>query len=83
MRACIARARMTRLIVADRDTSVHDLVTFVNGYLLKHGYATVTLYPPNMKYATHLTALEREAKANGRGLWSHTKERVLTGTPPR
>ena len=56
--------------------------TLVNAYLVKHGFAKVTLYPPNMRYAAHLVVMEREAKENQRGMWAGTRNRVLTGSAP-
>ena len=57
--------------------------TLINGHLVKNGFATVTLYPPNMKYATYLKALESEAKQNGRGLWAVGSKGELTGNRSR
>ena len=44
--------------------------TLVNAELVKHGYARVATYPPNVKYQDLFLKLEREAKENNRGLWN-------------
>jgi len=43
--------------------------TFVNGELVRQGYAQAITYPPDVKYQKLLRALEREARNAGRGLW--------------
>mgnify|MGYP003862682391 CR=1 FL=1 len=43
---------------------------FVNAELVKEGYARVFTYPPDVKYAQLFVNLEREARANNRGLWA-------------
>ena len=43
--------------------------TFVNGELVRQGYAQANTYPPDVKYQKRLRALEREARSAGRGLW--------------
>ena len=43
--------------------------TFLNAHLVKEGYATVATYPPNVKYADLFVKLEKEARAQGKGLW--------------
>ena len=43
--------------------------TLVNAELVKHGYARVATYPPNVKYQALFLKLEREARENKRGLW--------------
>ncbi len=47
---------------------------FVNAYLVQHGYAQASTYPPDVKYQEQFTELQREAREAGRGLW----EPVLT-----
>ena len=58
---------------------------FVNGWLVKEGYAKVSTYPPNVKYQDLLLILERKAREEGRGLWA--KETSSKGTnasnPPK
>ena len=43
--------------------------TFLNAELLKQGYATISTYPPNIKYVEEFARLQREAQENNRGLW--------------
>lgn len=42
---------------------------FVNAELVKQGYANVYTYPPDVKHSELFVKLEREARANNRGLW--------------
>jgi micrococcal nuclease len=42
----------------------------INKELLRLGYAKVATYPPDVKYVTVFLNAEREARDNGRGLWS-------------
>lgn len=44
--------------------------TMVNAILVAEGYAQVATYPPDVKYADRFLELQREARAEGRGLWS-------------
>jgi len=41
----------------------------VNEILLEEGYATVSTYPPDVKYQSKFQKLEQEARAQGLGLW--------------
>jgi micrococcal nuclease len=50
--------------------------TFVNAELVKHGYARVATYPPNVKHQDLFLTLEREARENNRGLWDEEKRRL-------
>jgi micrococcal nuclease len=43
--------------------------TFVNGELVRQGYAQAITYQPDVKYQKLLRTLEREARSAGRGLW--------------
>jgi len=43
--------------------------TFVNEVLVKEGYATAFPYPPDVKYREVFRAVERTARASGRGMW--------------
>jgi len=43
---------------------------FVNAYLVQEGYAQVSTYPPDVKYADYFLELQQEARDNGKGLWS-------------
>lgn len=42
---------------------------FVNGELVRLGYAWAISYPPDTKYQERLAQLEEEARGAGRGLW--------------
>jgi micrococcal nuclease len=43
---------------------------FVNAELVRRGYATVLTVPPNVRHAARFRALQRAARADGRGLWA-------------
>jgi micrococcal nuclease len=43
---------------------------FVNAYLVQEGYAQISTYPPDVKYADYFLELQQEAKENNKGLWS-------------
>jgi micrococcal nuclease len=40
-----------------------------NRALVAEGYATVTTYPPNVRYVDEFTEAQREARRAGLGLW--------------
>jgi len=42
----------------------------VNAELVRLGFAYVSTYPPDVKYQKRFLKLQREARENGRGLWS-------------
>ena len=42
---------------------------FVNGELVRLGYARAAAYPPDTRYQWQLSQLEKEAKAAKRGIW--------------
>ena len=42
---------------------------FVNGELVRLGYAEAVAYPPDTRYQWQLEQLEKEAKAAKRGIW--------------
>ena len=44
--------------------------TFMNAALVESGYARTMTIRPNIRHAGELQALERQARAKGRGLWS-------------
>lgn len=48
---------------------VHRGETFVNAELVRQGYATVATFPPNVRHVDELVRLQREARADERGLW--------------
>jgi micrococcal nuclease len=41
-----------------------------NARLVLNGYANAYTYPPNIRHASFFVDLERQARNNGRGLWS-------------
>lgn len=43
--------------------------TFVNAWLVEHGYAQVMTVPPNVKYEELFLKLQQKARAASRGLW--------------
>ncbi len=43
--------------------------TFVNAWLVQHGYAVVMTIPPNVKHQELFLRLQLEAREEGRGLW--------------
>ena len=43
--------------------------TFVNAWLVEHGFAQVMTVPPNVKYQEIFLKLQREARGAARGLW--------------
>jgi micrococcal nuclease len=43
--------------------------TFVNAWLVEHGYTQVITVPPNVKHQGLFLKLQREAREAGRGLW--------------
>jgi len=43
--------------------------TFVNAWLVEHGFAQVMTVPTNVKYQDLFLRLQRESRAAGRGLW--------------
>jgi micrococcal nuclease len=53
--------RLLRYVYADG--------VFVNGELVRLGYAEAVPYPPDTRYQWQLEQLEKEAKAAKRGLW--------------
>jgi micrococcal nuclease len=61
------RDRYGRLLAYVRraDDGLH-----VNAELVRRGYAQVMTVPPNVRHAERFLALQREARARGRGLWS-------------
>ncbi len=47
--------------------------TFVNAWLVEHGYAQVMTVPPNVKHQDLFLRLQREAREARRGLWTKGK----------
>lgn len=54
--------RMLRYVYADG--------VFVNEYLVRHGYARVSTFPPDVTFADRFLEAEREARKQNLGLWS-------------
>lgn len=54
---------------------------FVNAELVKQGYARVSTYPPDVKYAGDFLKLEREARLSNRGLWAKGEEQDTRNMP--
>ena len=48
---------------------VHRGELFVNAEMVRRGYATVATFPPNVRHVDTFLRLQREARADGRGLW--------------
>jgi len=46
----------------------------INEELVRQGYATIYVYPPNVKYLDRLVKAQEEARAEKRGIWSECKE---------
>lgn len=42
---------------------------FINDYLVRQGYAKVSTFPPDVKFATEFLEVQREAQLYKRGLW--------------
>lgn len=55
---------------------VHVGDTWIQGEMLRLGLARVYTFPDNRARAAEMLALEREARAKGRGIWSHPFYRV-------
>lgn len=55
--------------------------TFVNETLVREGYAKAVTYPPDVKYADLFRSAEKEARQEGRGLWSPTACTIPSPTP--
>lgn len=45
--------------------------SFINLEMVRAGYAKIATYPPNVAHADEFLAAEREARAEGRGLWGN------------
>lgn len=55
--------------------------TFVNGALVKEGYARAKAYPPNVRYKAQLAELEKQAKSERRGLWGTCVDATRPAAP--
>lgn len=54
---------------------VDDL--FVNGEMIKQGYARIYTFPPNVKYTDLLVSLQKEARENKRGFWGEMGDEIV------
>jgi len=48
----------------------------INRELVRLGFASVNVFPPNLKYVPELAQAEQDAEASKRGIWSHSEYRV-------
>lgn len=75
------RLVMGKKVTLEYDVETHDKYgravayvyadeLFVNAAMLKEGYAMVYTLPPNVKYQELFLKLQRDARDNGKGLWS-------------
>ena len=55
---------------------VWDEGKLFNSTLVQRGFATVSTYPPNVKYVDRFTAAQNQAEGAGRGLWKGCPVRV-------
>ncbi|MCH7835536.1 MAG: thermonuclease family protein [Chloroflexi bacterium] len=60
--------RLLRYVWMDPSTGSGQAL-MVNARLLEEGYAAATAFPPDIRYAELFSALETQARAQGRGLW--------------
>lgn len=51
--------------------------TFVNEYLVREGYASVSTFPPDVKYKDLFLEAEREARDADKGLWGFCNESII------
>ncbi len=61
--------RLLRYVWVGDPSASSGQVIFVNDYLVRQGFAQVSTFPPDVKYATQFLAAQKEAQENGRGLW--------------
>jgi micrococcal nuclease len=74
----LLEGRDVRLVKDVEETDQYDrLLRYVyigdemaNARLVVNGYAQVYTYPPNVRHADLFVQLQREARANDRGLWA-------------
>ena len=52
------------------ETKERQLRVFLNATLIRQGYASMKIVPPNLKYQELFSKLQDEAKAQKRGLWA-------------
>lgn len=56
--------------------------TFVNDYLVRQGFATVSTYPPDVKYQQQFIQAQQEAQSSNRGLWASCNKPGASVTQP-
>lgn len=73
---------LDQMVYLERDIEEHDHYgrflfyiwledgTLLNWDLVRQGYATVTTYPPNVKYVDYFIQAQERARTEGLGLWS-------------
>ena len=55
---------------------------FINEILVKEGFASVYTYPPDVKYNERLLEAQKEARDQGKRLWSKCNSQESLGTQP-
>lgn len=60
--------RLLRYVFVDPSAGSGQVV-FVNDYLVRQGYASVSTFPPDVRYQKQFIEAQREARENKRGLW--------------
>lgn len=79
------RELVGRQVTLERDVETHDVYDRTLAYLeldgqrfndvlLRAGYATLLVIPPNDRYGREMLRAELDARAEGRGLWSACAE---------
>jgi len=58
-----------------------DAETMVNALLVAEGYAQVTTFPPDVRYADQFLEFERPTRENALGLWGLPTDPVMLETP--
>jgi len=56
--------------------------TFVNGELVRRGFAQAATYPPDVRFTDFFITAERGARSAGVGLWAPSPEATPAPTPP-
>ena len=69
--------RLLRNVWVERD----DEWLLVNQVLVAQGYAAVTTFPPDVRYADLLLAAQEEARSQSRGLWGDPPDPTPPPTP--
>ncbi len=82
----LVKGKKVRLEYDTRKKDVHNRLlayvyagnVFVNGEIIRQGYALSYFFPPNLKYADKLLSLEQEARENNRGFWFYVKSHPIS-----